>query len=107
MGKYYVVNGAKVSCSMGTVNAPLRTTPGRRVQLGGKDKANILDCIPMVNVGPFGVCKVTQMPCAPVCTPWLNGKNDVLVGGMPALLDNSITICSVGGGVLKFEDDGQ
>ena len=56
MSESYVVNGAKVSCTMGTVDVPLRTTPGRRVKLKGKDRANIMDCIPYVNVGPFGVC---------------------------------------------------
>ena len=38
---------------------------------------------------------------------WLNGKNDVLVNGMPALLDKSKAICPVGAGILKIEDDGQ
>ena len=51
MGGSYVVNGAKVSCSMGSVEVPLRTTPGRSVKLRGKDRANIADCIPLVNVG--------------------------------------------------------
>lgn len=32
MSESYVVNGAKVSCTMGTVDVPLRTTPGRRVK---------------------------------------------------------------------------
>ena len=107
MGGSFVVNGAKVSCSMGSVEVPLRTTPGRSVKLRGKDRANIADCIPLVNVGPFGVCKTTTMPCVPACAMWLNGKNDVLVNGMPALLDKSKAICPVGAGILKIEDDGQ
>lgn len=107
MGQSYVVNGAKVSCTMGTVDVPLRTTPGRRVKLRGQDRANIGDCIPMVNVGPFGVCKMTHMPCVPACAMWLNGKTNVLVQGLPALLDKSIAICPVGAGVLKIKDDGQ
>ena len=107
MSESYVVNGAKVSCTMGTVDVPLRTTPGRRVKLKGKDRANIMDCIPYVNVGPFGVCKMTHMPCTPACAVWLNGKNNVLVGGMPALLNKSMAICPVGAGMMKIKDDGQ
>ncbi len=107
MSKSYVVNGAKVSCTMGTVDMPLRTTPGRRIKLRGKDRANITDCKPMINVGPFGVCKMTHLPCAPACAVWLNGKMDVLVQGMPALLSSSIAICPAGAGVLKIKDDGQ
>ena len=75
MGESYVVQGAKISCSMGTIDAPLRTTPGRLVKLRGKDRANISDCVPLLNVGPFGVCKVTQMPCVPACAEWLKVKN--------------------------------
>ena len=97
MGQSYVVNGAKVSCTMGTVDVPLRTTPGRRVKLKGKDRANIMDCIPYVNVGPFGVCKTTHLPCTPACA----------VGGMPALLNKSMAVCPVGAGMLKIKDDGQ
>ena len=92
MGQSYVVNGAKVSCTMGTVDAPLRTTPGRRVKLRGKDRANIGDCKPMINVGPFGVCKTTQMPCVPACALWLNGKMNVLVQGLPALSDEKMAV---------------
>lgn len=39
MAETYVVNGAKVSCNMGEIEAPLRTTPGRNVKLRGKDRA--------------------------------------------------------------------
>ncbi len=39
MTETYVVNGAKVSCNMGEIEAPLRTTPGRNVKLRGKDRA--------------------------------------------------------------------
>ena len=55
MGQTYVVNGAKLKCTMGTVDAPLRTTPGRRVKLRGKDRANIGDCKPIINIGPFRI----------------------------------------------------
>lgn len=107
MGESYVVSGAKISCSMGTADAPLRTAPGRLVKLRGKDRANITDCVPLLNVGPFGVCKLTKMPCVPACAVWLKGKNDVLVQGMPALLSGSMAVCPAGAGILKIKDDGQ
>lgn len=71
------------------------------------DRANIGDCKPMVNVGPFGVCKMTHLPCVPACAVWLNGKTDVLVQGLPALLDQSMAVCPAGAGILKIKDDGQ
>ncbi len=79
----------------------------RYFKLRGKDRANIGDCKPIINIGPFGVCKVTHIPCVPVCIPWLNGKMNVLVQGLPALVNNSMTICPVGGGVIKIKNDGQ
>lgn len=41
MGGSYVVNGAKVSCSMGSVEVPLRTTPGRSVRNLGERTGQI------------------------------------------------------------------
>ena len=93
MGKNYVVNGA-------TLN---------RVEINGKAKANIMDCKPMVNIKPFGTCAkmAPPVPCTPVVTTWLKGKTNVLVGGMPALMSDSMAICSCGGGVIKIQKDGQ
>lgn len=107
MANSYVVSGAKVKCTMGTVDAPLRILPNRRVKAKGKAKANILDCKPIINVGPFGVCKMTHVPCVPACFIWLNGKMNVLVQGAPALMKNSVAVCPVGAGILKLKNDGQ
>ena len=107
MAKSYVVSGAKVKCTMGSVEAPLRVLPNRRVLAKGKPKANILDCKPMVNMGPFGVCKMTKLPCVPACVMWLNGKMNVMVQGAPALMKNSMAVCMVGAGILKLKNDGQ
>ncbi|MCI9022006.1 MAG: DUF4280 domain-containing protein [Eubacterium sp.] len=103
----YVVSGAKVSCSMGTVDAPLRVTPGCFAKANGKERANIMDCVPMLNIGPFGVCKMTKVPCVPACGGWIKGKYDVLVHGMPALLKSSMAVCPVAAGIIKIKDDGQ
>lgn len=107
MGESYVVDGAEISCTMGAKPSNLKVLPPHRVQLRGANRANVGDCKPMVNVAPFGVCSTTTMPCVPGCAMWMNGKMDVLVGGMPALISNSIAICPVGGGVIRITDDGQ
>lgn len=107
MASSYVVSGANVKCDMGTVAAPLRILPNRRVKAKGKAKANISDCLPMVNIGPFGVCKMTRLPCMPNCRTWLNGKNNVLVQGVPALMEDAVAVCMTGAGILELEDDGQ
>lgn len=107
MGASYVVDGAEISCTMGAKSGKLKVIPPHRVKMSGANRANIGDCKPMVNVQPFGVCSTTGMPCVPACAMWLNGKMDVLVGGMPALLSNSIAICPAGAGIIKISDDGQ
>ena len=38
---------------------------------------------------------------------WLKGKTNVLVGGMPALMSDSMAICACGGGIIKIQKDGQ
>lgn len=103
----YVVMGAKLSCTMGAAPTPLTILPPRRVLMSGKPRANIGDCKPMVNVMPFGVCTTTTMPCVPGCSVWMNGKVDVLVDGLPALVDTAMAICPVGGGVIRITDSGQ
>lgn len=107
MASSYVVDGAKLSCTMGANSVNLKVIVPHRVKLSGANRANIGDCMPMVNIMTFGVCKTTGMPCVPACAMWLNGKNDVLVGGLPALLSNSMTICPAGAGVIRITDDGQ
>ena len=109
MGTEYVVNGARLDCTMGLAPAKLIVLPSRNVILRGNRKANIGDCIPFVNIPSFGSCKVTvpPKPCTPACALWMGGKMDTLVQGMPALLSNSFTICPAGGGVITISDSGQ
>jgi hypothetical protein len=94
---------------MGTVNGKLMVLPVHRIKLKGKNRANIGDCKPFVNVPSFGACKVTSppKPCTPACVMWIGGKTDVLVQGLPALLDNAKAICPAGGGIISISDSGQ
>jgi hypothetical protein len=87
----------------------LTVLPVNRVEIGGKAKANIMDCKPMVNIKPFGTCAkmAPPVPCTPMVAAWMKGKTNVLVGGMPALMSDSMAICSCGGGVIKIQKDGQ
>ena len=101
MGKY-VVNGATLKCVLGAAPSTLTVLPVNRVEINGKAKANIMDCKPMVNIKPFGTCAkmAPPVPCTPVIATWL-------VGGMPALMSDSMAICTCGGGVIKIQKDGQ
>ena len=124
MATSYVVDGAKLSCPMGSSSPNLKVVPPHNVKLRGSEKANIGDGKPMVNIPPFGMCKsmmnpavaaataaamgaLTPQPCTPVCAMWLGGKTDVLIQNLPALLSNSTIMCMLGGGMIKIDDDGQ
>ena len=109
MGVSYVVDGARLSCSMGASPSNLGVLPTRKVKLRGSLRANIGDSKIAINIRPFGVCKATSppKPCTPACVMWLGGKTDVLVENLPALLSNSKLLCLAGGGTIKIDDDGQ
>lgn len=111
MGTSYVVDGAKISCPRGGQSSSLKVPVGHGFSINGKNAANIGDSKPIVNITPFGTCKVpppvNQIPCAcAVAAPWITGKVDFIVDGMPALTSDSIAICTLGG-VIQFDDDGQ
>lgn len=120
----YVTSKAVLKCSCGDKTANLTVYPDRTVFLTGKPMANISDHVPMYNIAPFGRCHtvaypptgsataanhgtLTPMPCVPgTINEWLNGKNDYLIKGKPALLNSSICRCQYGG-VITVVDDGQ
>ena len=124
MAKEYTVLGAQLKCPMGTAPSSLIVLPQHRVQLGGKFKANIGDCKPMVNVPPFGLCKslanpavaaatsaacgtLTPMPCTPACSIWIGGKTDLLIDGMPALMKGDKAVCPLGASMIEVKESGQ
>ncbi|MBQ4023645.1 MAG: DUF4280 domain-containing protein [Prevotella sp.] len=120
----YVCTSAMMTCSFGMGTSTLTVNPSRTVMLQGKQRANIGDYIPSINIGPFGMCSApsnpsvisataaamgvpTPMPCFPVITtPWFPGKPDVLIQGMPALTRSSKNMC-VWLGQITFVTDGQ
>jgi len=106
--------GAMLQCTFGAAPSPFVVTPEKLVLGQGPPAANIMDCVPMKNIMPFGVCMslanptvaaataaafgvLTPMPCIPVTAPWMPGAPTVLLGGMPTLDNVSKCMCSWGG----------
>lgn len=120
----YVCSKAKIKCSYGDRISTLTVLPSRTIWLTGEPQANISDHISMQNIAPFGKChttaypatgsataanhgKLTPMPCVPNTPfPWMNGKDDVILKGQPALLKSSTCRCAYGG-VISLTFDGQ
>jgi len=124
MSDSYVTSKATLKCSFGDKTSKLTVYPDRTVFLTGKPMANISDHISLYNIPPFGRChttrypatgaataankgKLTPMPCIPgTVSDWINGKDDYLIKGEPALLKSSYCRCKWGG-VITITDDGQ
>ena len=124
MSDSYVTSGAILRCSFGDKTAKLTVYPDRTVFLSEKPMANISDHVSLYNIAPFGKCRTTSypptgsataanhgrltpMPCVPgTVTDWINGKNDYIVKGKPALLKSSYCRCKWGG-VITIVNDGQ
>lgn len=120
----YVCSKAKIRCTYGDKISTLTVLPDRTIWLTGQPQANISDHRSMVNIAPFGKCrttaypptaaataaahgKLTPMPCVPNTPfPWMNGKDDVILKGDPALLKTSKCKC-IYGGTITITDDGQ
>ena len=124
MADSYVCTSALMTCSFGMVPCPLVVNPARNVFLQGKQRANIGDFVPITNIASFGMCSAptnptviaataaamgvfTPMPCVPaIVSPWMPGKPDLLVQGMPALTKTSTNMC-MWLGQISFTNEGQ
>ena len=108
MSKSYVASTAILKCSCGGYYSVLTISKSRRVTIGIKPVANISDNN-IINIHTFGTCMAQgkSEPCSP-CTPnkWMNGKNNCLIQGSPALLDCSYLQCLFGG-IITLLDNGQ
>ena len=95
-GKDYVVQGAKVKCSLGTTMCCLNVLQGHGVTYQGKQVLNANDHLPIMNFTTFGVC--INKPCVPA-TPraWRFCNEDYLIDGAPALTTDSMCVCTLGG----------
>jgi len=106
-----VTHGALLTCVAGAAPSAL-TVVAPNVTGEMKPVANIQDFVPMVNIMPFGNCKIltaaaagVPTPCVPATTPWTLGSTTVTVRGMPALHSGSMCNCSIGG-VITISNPG-
>ena len=108
----YVVTGALLKCSQGTVPglfaATLRTTKVMGLVVG-----NEWDRVAIANIPTFGICqKLTQaaggtpVPCIPVCSAWQK-TFPATMGGARSLLKMSCATCTAGQGQVEFMMSGQ
>ena len=118
-----VTMAAVLECPFGAAPSVLMVLPENRV-FAPLPAATIMDHIPLLNILPFGMCScptnpmvlaatiaafgvLTPMPCIPMTlAPWLPGSPTVLIGGMPALNNESICLCDWGG-EITIEVPGQ
>lgn len=126
MSEYYVVLGAKMSCSKGSNERKINLPISHGSYVKDKPILNKSDCTDK-NIKYFGVCKggcfkeehtITvigkdgKVTTGPKCEPlleaseWLKTKDDTLVEGKPALTTESVIYCSRNGNI-KFVTSGQ
>ena len=116
-----VCMGANLQCSFGAAPSTLIVNSQTTVLVASKPAATIMDCRPMGNIPPFGMCSCpanpatvkpppvmfAPAPCVPVITaPWTPGSPTVLLGGSPALNNSSKLMCAWGG-VISVLNPGQ
>lgn len=98
--KAYIPLGTKSKCTMGSsenlLNLPL--DHGVAYTPEGKPLLNANDHVPGQHILPYGLCKITKLPCMPV-TPlaWTIVNKHHILDGAPALLDESLLTCVIGG----------
>jgi hypothetical protein len=119
-----VTMGAQLKCSFGMAPSTLAVLPTNRTLSSNLPAATIMDHVPIVNISSFAMCLspanpaviaataaalgvLTPTPCVPVtASPWVPGSPTVLIGGFPALDNNSKCMCSWGG-VISIITPGQ
>lgn len=105
----YVIGGAKMKCSQGTVLSPIISND-RETTFQDKNICAVTDDDPKKNNFNFGFCKAMQKPCVGCIQllKWENYKKNAVIGEEEAfaLLDKSTIKCTKGG-IISFEDTGQ
>lgn len=110
-----VTNGAILQCSFGVAPSSLLVLPTTKALCSGMPAATIMDYTPFKNILPFGMCHsianptvaaataaalgvLSPMPCIPcLSAPWTPGNPTILIGGSPALSQDSKLMCPWGG----------
>ncbi|MFV0505413.1 MAG: DUF4280 domain-containing protein [Bacteroidales bacterium] len=103
----YVVDGALMFCSNGTLPCPLKAIP-KGVSFNDKQFCSAIDKDPILNGFNFGLCAKKQKPCISCISlqEWKDVKKDMYVNDDLALLDRSFINCSLGG-KITFKTTGQ
>jgi hypothetical protein len=102
-----VCNLATLKCTNGSIPSKMMVLPLNQTLTSSQPWATIMDNKPMLNILPFGVCKMTLGPCMPSTpAPWLPGSPTILLKNKIALNDTSKLFCILGG-VITVSDAGQ
>jgi hypothetical protein len=96
---------------MGATPSQLQVTSNTVVSIQGNMAATAADKAPMVNIMPFGVCKMKPsitgyLPCVPAPVMWTGYVASVQIPGGNPLVDTSKIQCSCGG-MISFQNSGQ
>lgn len=106
---YKVLEGAKLSCTLGSSQTTLQVPIPHGAILKGQNEATIQDNKVGMNILPFGSCAKSSppIPCTPCFSmPWLLAKPMFKIKGQPGLTSNCILPCMCGG-IVKIENAGQ
>ena len=121
---FFLCTGATLQCSFGAAPVPFSPLPTPCVFTGGRPTGVMTDATPMINIPTFGMCSslsnptvasattaalgvLTPMPCIPAPSgSWLMSSQKVLIGGQPAITDDSQLMC-VWGGQISVQFAGQ
>ena len=128
--KKYVIEGAKLFCSLGSTECLLNPYDDRHVYAENQRMGNCMDYGRSCFVGNFGACRSEHLlkkreeplnltsPSLKtsigfsVCSveavqPWQNVKEDVFLGKHEALLEDSYIVCKNGFGIITPVTSGQ
>lgn len=118
-----VVASAGLACSRGSAPATLAVPDAHRERLDGRPLATVMDCAPLANIGPFGLCRsranpavaeasksqdgaLMPRPCRPVpLGPWAPGCPSRRLDGAALLTQGSTCACAWAG-VISVLDPG-
>jgi hypothetical protein len=120
----FVVTGASLQCTFGTVPSAFIATNAPAIICGGKPMGVLSDGAPGVNIMPFGMCTslanpvvaaataaalgvLTPQPCLPASSGnWIPESSKVLGGSTPCLTMGCKLMCMYGG-VINVTNSGQ
>jgi hypothetical protein len=102
---YYIVRGATMRCSKGSMSTKINLPFSHGSYINGKPVMVKTDRIVGTNISPFGEC-LGESCCPVILDDWMQYKEDAIVCGKEALTHKSVLICAKGG-TIKFITDGQ